>query len=35
MKPGDSVPITFTVEGKDGKRTEVEVKAVVKPIGTR
>ena len=35
MKPGDSVPITFTVEGKDGKRSEVEVKAVVKPIGTR
>jgi copper(I)-binding protein len=35
MKPGETVPITFTVEGKDGKRSEVEVKAPVKPIGTR
>lgn len=35
MKPGDTVPITFTVEGKDGKRTEVQVDAPVKPINTR
>jgi len=35
MKPGETVPITFTVEGRDGKRSEVEVKAPVKPIGTR
>jgi copper(I)-binding protein len=35
MKVGDTVPLTFTVEGKDGKRSEVEVNAPVKPIGTR
>ena len=27
LAKGDTVPITFTVEGKDGKRTTVEVKA--------
>ena len=33
LSPGDTVPIFFTIEGKDGKRTEVEVKAPVRPIG--
>jgi copper(I)-binding protein len=31
----EPVPIYFTIEGKDGKRTELEVKAQVKPLGTR
>lgn len=33
--PGETVPITFTIEGKDGKRTQVEVKAEVRPLGSR
>jgi len=33
LKAGDKVPITFTVEGKDGKKTTVEVKADVRPLG--
>jgi copper(I)-binding protein len=35
MKPGETVPITFTIEGKDGKRTQLEVKAEVRPLGSR
>lgn len=35
MKPGETVPITFTIEGKDGKRTQLEVKAEVRPLGGR
>jgi copper(I)-binding protein len=35
VKAGDIVPITFTIEGKDGKRTQLEVKATVRPLGTR
>jgi periplasmic copper chaperone A len=35
MKVGESVPITFTILGADGKRSEVEVKAEVRPIGSR
>ena len=35
VKPGESVPIVFTIEGKGGKRTQVEVKAEVRPIGAR
>jgi copper(I)-binding protein len=35
MKPGEIVPITFTIEARDGKRTEVEVKAEVRPLGSR
>ena len=35
MKPGETVPIVFTVEGKNGKRTQVEVKAEVRPLGGR
>jgi periplasmic copper chaperone A len=35
VKPGETVPITFTIVGKDGKRTQLEVKAPVRPIGSR
>lgn len=34
MKEGEVVPITLVVEGKDGKRQTVEVKAPVKPLTT-
>jgi hypothetical protein len=34
MKEGDSVPMTLVVEGKDKKRTTIEVKAPVKPLAT-
>lgn len=32
MKEGDVVPITLVVEGKDGKRQTLEVKAPVRPL---
>lgn len=32
MKDGDTVPLTLVFEGKDKKRTEVEIKAPVKPL---
>jgi hypothetical protein len=32
VKPGDVVPITLEVEGKDGKREAVAVEAPVKPL---
>jgi copper(I)-binding protein len=35
MKTGDVVPITLTVEGKDGKRSQVEIRAKVRPINAR
>jgi copper(I)-binding protein len=34
-KVGEVVSITFTLEGKDGKRTPFEVKAPVRPLGSR
>ncbi len=34
LKPGETVPLTLTIEGKDGKRETVEVKAPVKPLTT-
>ncbi|HTT38229.1 MAG TPA: copper chaperone PCu(A)C [Burkholderiales bacterium] len=34
LKPGDMVPVTLVVEGKDGKRESLEVKAQVKPLAT-
>jgi copper(I)-binding protein len=34
LKAGDSVPITLTIE-EGGKRTRLEVKAEVRPIGSR
>ena len=32
LKAGDTVPVTLVVEGKDGKRENVEVKAPVKAL---
>jgi copper(I)-binding protein len=32
IKEGQSVPLTLVVEGNDGKRENVEVKAVVRPL---
>ncbi len=32
LKAGDSVPVTFVIEGKDGKKETVEVKAPVKAL---
>jgi copper(I)-binding protein len=34
LKNGDSVPLSLVVEGKDGKRETVEIKAPVKPLAT-
>ena len=34
LKPGDTVPLTLTIEEK-GKRTTLEVKAAVRPIGSQ
>ena len=33
MKDGEIVPLTLIVEGKDGKRETIEVKAPVKALG--
>lgn len=33
LKPGETVPVTLVVEGKDGKRETLEVKAPVKALG--
>ena len=35
LKPGDKVPLTFTIEEKGGKRTQLAVSAEVRPIGSR
>jgi copper(I)-binding protein len=32
LKPGEAVPLTLVVEGRDGKRETIEVKAPVKPL---
>jgi copper(I)-binding protein len=32
MKEGDTVPLTLVIEGKDKKRSTVEVKAAIKPL---
>lgn len=34
LKAGDTVPVTLTVEGANGKRETVEVKAPVKALGS-
>jgi copper(I)-binding protein len=34
LKEGETVPVTLVVEGKDGKRENVEVKAAVKALAT-
>jgi copper(I)-binding protein len=33
LKAGDTVPLTLVIEGKDGKRETVEVKAPVRALG--
>ena len=33
LAEGERVPLTFTVEGKGGKRSRVEVEAAVRPLG--
>ncbi|MBQ0959239.1 copper chaperone PCu(A)C [Ideonella sp. 4Y11] len=33
LKDGDSVPLSLVVEGKDGKRETLELKAPVRPLG--
>jgi len=33
LAEGERVPLTFTVEGKGGKRSRVEVGAAVRPLG--
>ena len=35
LKEGDAVPLVLTIEGRQRKRTQVEVKAVVRPLGAR
>ncbi len=32
LKDGDTVPVTLVVEGKDGKKESIELKAPVKPL---
>ncbi len=34
LKAGDTVPVTLVIEGKDGKRETVEVKAPVKQLAS-
>jgi hypothetical protein len=34
MKEGATVPVTLVIEGKDKKRSTVELKAPVKPLTT-
>jgi hypothetical protein len=34
MKDGDSVPVTLVIEGKDKKRSTIEVKAPVRPLAS-
>ncbi len=33
LKPGDAVPLTLVIEGRDGKRETIELKAAVRPLG--
>jgi periplasmic copper chaperone A len=33
LKAGDSVPLTLTIEAKDGKKETLQVTAAVKPLG--
>ena len=35
MRPGDTVSLALTVVGKDGKPTEIPVKAKVRPVNAR
>ena len=33
LRPGDTVPLTLIIEGQDGRRETIELKAPVKPLG--
>jgi copper(I)-binding protein len=35
VKPGDAVPLVFTIEERGGKRVRLEVKAEVRPLGAK
>lgn len=35
LSPGDQVPITLTVEGADGRRSTIDVKATVRELTSR
>ena len=35
LREGERVPLVLTIEGRERKRTQVEVKAVVRPLGAR
>ena len=35
VKAGDTVPLAFTIQDRDGKRTKLEVQAAVRPLGAR
>ena len=35
FKPGDTVPIVFTIEEQGGMRVRLEVQAEVRPLGSR
>ena len=35
VKPGDTVPLVFTIEERGGKRLRLEVKAEVRPLGAK
>ena len=32
LKDGETVPVTLTIEGRDGKKESIEIKAPVKPL---
>ncbi|MBI3373586.1 MAG: copper chaperone PCu(A)C [Betaproteobacteria bacterium] len=34
VKEGETVPVTLVLEGKDGKRETIEIKAPVRPLAT-
>jgi hypothetical protein len=34
VKAGDIVPVTLVVEGKDGKKASIDIKAQARPLGT-
>lgn len=35
LQPGQTVPLTFTIEERGGRRTRLEVRAQVRPLGAR
>lgn len=33
LRAGDAIPLTLVIEGRDGRRETIEVKAAVRPLG--